>query len=108
MPLGEGVACAIERDDARSPLTMTLNNNQLDKATSGGCDGQWRGQARAAREGGGGGGERKRWGGGTGMMAWGGERKDAARAPRHDKQPGIQGRPPKHNNQIMIVTCWGR
>jgi len=28
--------------------------------------------------------------------------------PRHDKQPGIQGRPPKHNNQIMIVTCWGR
>ena len=53
MPLGEGVARAMERDDARSPLTTTLNNNQLDEATSGGCDGQWRGQARAEREGGG-------------------------------------------------------
>ena len=51
MPLGEGVARAIERDDARSPLTTTLNNNQLDKATSGGYGGQWRGQARAVREG---------------------------------------------------------
>ena len=43
-----------------------------------------------------------------GMMAGGGERKDAARAPRHDKQPGVRGRPPKHNNQIMIVKCGGR
>ena len=96
MPLGEGVARAMERDDARSPLTTTLNNNQLDKATSGGYGGQWRGQARAER------------GGGMGMMAGGGERKDAARAPRHDKQPGVRGRPPKHNNQIMIVKCGGR
>jgi hypothetical protein len=40
MPLGEGVARAMERDDARSPLTTTLNNNQLDEATSGGCDRQ--------------------------------------------------------------------
>jgi hypothetical protein len=108
MPLGEGVARAMERDDARSPLTTTLNNNQLDKATSGGYGGQWRGQARAEREGGRRGGGRKQWGGGMGMMAGGGERKDAARAPRHDKQPGVRGRPPKHNNQIMIVKCGGR
>ena len=73
MPLGEGVARAMERDDARSPLTTTLNNNQLDKATSGGYGGQWRGQARAEREGGRRGGGRKQWGGGMGMMARGGE-----------------------------------
>ena len=59
-------------------------------------------------EGEGRGGGRKQWGGGMGMMAGGGERKDAARAPRHDKQPGVRGRPPKHNNQIMIVKCGGR
>ena len=66
MPLGEGVARAMERDDARSPLTTTLNNNQLDKATSGGYDGQWRGQARAEREGGGEGG-----GASNGEEGWG-------------------------------------
>ena len=75
MPLGEGVARAMERDDARSPLTTTLNNNQLDKATSGGYDRQWRGQARAEREGGGREGGRKQWGGGMGMMAGGGSAK---------------------------------
>ena len=59
-------------------------------------------QATAAREGAGAeGGGRKQLGGVTGMMAGGGGRKDAACTLQHDKRPGVRGRPPKHNNQIM-------
>ena len=45
-------------------------------------------------------GERRCWGG-TGMMA-GGE-SVTMHHTHHDKQRGIWGHPPKHNNQIMIA-----
>ena len=88
MPLGEGVARAMERDDARSPrpyTTINLTNQPLGDATGSGDDKRGR-QGKKGGEGGGAQAMGRRDGDdGRG----GGERKDAARAPRHDKQPGV-------------------